>query len=304
MFVPPDKFTRDMVALHGAEGRAWLDRLPAVLAECAQRWNIKIGPPFANLSFHYVAPATRADGTPVVVKACSPTREFKREAEALRLFDGHGMARLLEYDAANEVMVLERLRPGTLLSTLEDDEQAISLAAGVMCQLWRPVPAEHPFPTVQDWGKGFQRLRHHYQGGYGPFPPTLLEQAERLFAELNNSMAEPMLLHGDLHQENILSAQRQPWLAIDPKGLIGEPAYETGSLLRNMLPQLLQMPHPERVLARRITQISEELGFERTRVRDWGLAQAVLSSWWSVEDFGQAGEDCLVCAQILAGLKM
>jgi streptomycin 6-kinase len=113
-----------------------------------------------------------------------------------------------------------------------------------------------------------------------------------------------MLLHGDLHQENILSAERQPWLAIDPKGVIGEPAYETGALLCNMLPHLLQMPHPERVLARRIAQLSAELGLERARIRDWGLAQAVLSAWWCVEDFGQIGADWLACAQILGEIKL
>src|SRR5438128_12681264 len=97
---------------------------------------------------------------------------------------------------------------------------------------------------------------------------ALLEEAETLYAELSASMAEPVLLHGDLHHDNILSATRQPWLAIDPKGLIGEPAYEVGAWLRNPLPQLLHMPQPGRILARRVDQFAEELGLERTRVRD------------------------------------
>src|SRR5262249_34292324 len=154
---------------------------------------------------------------------------------ALRLFDGHGMAELLAWDDDDEVMLLEALQPGTLLKTIADDTAATSIAAAVMRQFWRPVPAQHPFPTVADWGRGFTRLRKYYGGGHGPFPLRLLEEAERLFAELSASMAEPVLLHGDLHHDNILAAQRQPWLAIDPKGLIGEPAYETGALLRNPL---------------------------------------------------------------------
>ncbi len=302
MFVIPDNFKREMIALHEDEGRVWLDRLPVILAACEERWAITIGSPFANLSFHYVTPAVRADGTEVVVKACSPTGEFLQESTALRLYDGHGVAQLLVCDTADEVMLLEGLQPGTVLTTMEDDEQAISIAASVMRQLWRPVPAEHPFKSVFDWGKGFTRLRQHFGGGNGPFPKALLEEAETLYAELSASMAASVLLHGDLHQDNILAATHQPWLAIDPKGLIGEPAYETGSLLRNPLPEILQVPQPRRLLARRIDQLAEELGLDRARVRNWGLAQSVLAAWWSIEDFGQVSEAELACASLLAEL--
>jgi streptomycin 6-kinase len=298
MFEIPAKFIQQMLVFHGAKGQEWIDRLPAILAACERRWGLTIGAPFSNLSFHYVTSATSRDGEPVVVKACSPTGEFPKEMEAIRLFDGHGMAQLLAFDADDEVMVLECLLPGTLLKMVKDDEQAMSGAASVMKQLWRPVPAGAPFPTVQDWGKGFIRLRQHYNGGHGPFPKALLEQAERLFAELETSMAEPVLLHGDLHQENILAAQRYPWLAIDPKGLIGEPAYEIGALLRNNLP--LEMSSQKRVLARRIDQLAAELRLDRERIRGWGLAQAVLSVWWGVEDEDRVYEETLICAELLS----
>ena len=302
MFVIPDDFKREMIALHGDEGHVWLDRLPAILAACEERWAITIGSPFADLSFNYVAHAVQADGTKVVVKACSPTDEFISESTALRLFDGHGMAQLLAYDTTDEVMLLESLRPGTALATMEDDERAISIATSVMRQLWRPALTEHPFKSVFDWGKGFTRLRQHFDGGNGPFPAALLAEAETLYAELSASMAPPVLLHGDLHQDNILAAERHPWLAIDPKGLIGEPAYETGSLLRNPLPQILRVPQPGRLLARRIDQLAEELDIDRARIRNWGLAQSVLAAWWSIEDFGHVSEEYLACAALLASL--
>jgi len=328
MFVIPDDFVRKMIALGGEKGRAWIERLPTILAVCEQRWGLIIGFPF-DLSYNYVAPAVRSDGTSVVVKACLPDGE-STQVEALRLFDGCGMVRLLEYDEGDEVMLLERLRPGTLLSTVEDDEKATSIAASVMRQMWRPVPQERAFPTVFDcrkealpafrlrvpqerafptvfdWGEGFARLRQHYSGGCGPFPPALLEEAETLFAELSASMAKPVLLHGDLHHENILAAERQPWLAIDPKGLVGEPAYEPGALLRNQLSVVLEDPRPGRVLARRVDQLAEELGLDRARVRGWGLAQAVLSVWWSIEDFGRLENydmETLACAELLAAIK-
>lgn len=305
MFVIPEAFACKMIAIGGEEGRAWIDRLPALLAACEQRWGLTIGPPFA-LSFNYVAPAVRSDGTPVVVKACLPNGEFT-QAEMLRLCDGRGMVQLLEYDQDEEVMLLERLVPGILLSTLEDDEEATSIAASVMRQVWRPIPAEHPFPAVSDWGQGFVRLRQHYAGGSGPFPPALLAQAEALFAELTASMAKPVILHGDLHHENILSATRQPWLAIDPKGLVGEPAYETGALLRNELSVVFEATQPGRAMARRVNQLAEELGLDRERVRGWGLAQAVLSAWGDFEDFGRLGEDdraAFACAELLATIKL
>lgn len=300
MFVIPDAFVRDMITVHGPDGRAWIDRLPTILAACEQRWRLRIGSPFAPLSYHYVAPAVRSDGTGVVVKACSPTGEFEQEAEALRLFNGHGMVQMLAYDAGDEALLLERLEPGTLLRTVEDDAQAISIAATVMRQMWRPAPAQHPFPSVSDWGRGFTRLRRHYGGGCGPFPAALLEEAETLFTELSASMTAPVLLHGDLHQDNILAASRQPWLAIDPKGLIGEPAYEVGALLHNPLPDLLAAPQPARLLRHRVDQLAEELGFDRARVRGWGVAQAVLAAWWSVEDGGRVWGDALTCAALLA----
>jgi len=302
MFIIPAHFVQHVLRMDGDVGRVRLDRLPAILTRCEQRWGLTISPPFAHLSFNYVAPATRSDGTVVIVKVCAFSDEFLPQWEALRLFDGHGMVQLLGYDEEDEVLVLECLQPGTLLSTEEDDEKATAIIANVMRQLWRPVSGEHSFPTVEKWGRGFEHLRTYYKGGNGPFPPRLLEEAERLFAELSASSAEPMLLHGDLHHENILAAQRQPWLAIDPKGLVGEAAYETGALLRNALTRVFQAPVPRRVMERRMDQLAAELGFERARIRGWGLAQAVLSVWWGIEDSDEFNDEVLACAELLAEL--
>jgi streptomycin 6-kinase len=103
-------------------GQAWLDRLPALLAACERRWGLTIGVRFPSQSPHYVAPAVRADGEALVMKVCAPTGEFVHEAEALRLCAGHGTVQLLACDPRNEVLVLERLQPGTPLGSLADDE--------------------------------------------------------------------------------------------------------------------------------------------------------------------------------------
>jgi len=308
----PETFIQMQIELNGAVGHAWVERLPAIVDSCARRWNLTIEPSSAPLSYNYVVPARRADGTAVIVKACAPAGEFAVQAAALRIYDGHGAVRLLELDRDDEVMLLERCEPGTPLLAVEDEERATSIAAATMRQLWRPVPLDlpldllpdHPFPSVADWAKGLERLRARFDGGTGPFPTALVEQAEGLFTALIASMDEPVVLHGDLNYGNVLAAQRQPWLAIDPKGVVGEPAYETGVLLRDPLPRLLNAPYPGRILARRVDQLAAELGFERARIRGWGVAQAVLSAWWSFEDHGHGWEPAIACAELLAAIKV
>lgn len=299
----PKGFARTIVELHGSSGAEWLDRLPLLTGDLARQWSLTLMPPFESLSYNYVAPAVRADGSDVVLKAGVPNRELLTEIEALRLYDGCGIVRLLDADADRGALLLERLKPGTQLVSVVDDERATTIAAQIMQQLWRPVPADHPFPTIARWAAGFERLRAQFDGGSGPLPGDLVERAERLFAELLASMAEPVLLHGDLHHYNILAAQRQPWLALDPKGVVGEPAYEVGALLRNPFPQILSIPQPGRVLARRVAQLAAELEFDRERLLGWSVAQAVLSAWWTLEDHGHGWETGIACARLLASLS-
>lgn len=302
MYIIPEKFAQDRLTF-GDDHRLWLERLPAILQQCEQRWQLTLFEPFPDLSYHYVAPARLADGTEVAVKAFSPTNEFKPVVEVLDLFAGRGVLRLLAYDATDEVMVLERLRPGKPLSSLvpRDDEQATAVLADIMRRLWCPAPTTHSFPTVAGWMEGFTRLRRWYQGGHGPFRPELLEEAEYLAAQLLATSPQAMVLHGDLHHDNILSTE-QGWLAIDPKGLVGDPAYEVSVMLYNPDPGLFQADQPRRLIARRIDQMAEALGMERARIRNWGLVQAVLSVWWGIEDNGHIWQNSFVCAEILASL--
>jgi streptomycin 6-kinase len=171
-----------------------------------------------------------------------------------------------------------------------------------MTALWRPPPPGHPLPSTADWMRGLSRLRDRYAGGTGPFPARLVEQAERLSTGLHASAAAPVVLHGDLHHYNILSAEREPWLVIDPQGVVGEPAYETGALLRNPLPQIYTWPDFAPRTARRVAILSDCLGFPRDRIAAWGLAQAVLSVWWTLEDHGELDAPALRLAEVLAPL--
>ncbi len=308
MFALPEAFVQFMSDVYGAEAaNAWFERLPSLLEECAERWRLELLPPFEQLSLHYVAPAVRSDGAAVILKTCSLTDEFEHGLAALRLFDGRGIARLLEWDEDHKVMLLERLQPGTMLASLspEQDEQATSILAGVMRQLWRPAPAGHSFPTVEQLGQGLTQLRARYDGGYGPFPPRLVDEAVDLFATFNASAHETMLLHGDLQHHNILRSG-DAWRAIDPKGVVGDPGYEVGASFYNPMPDILEAPNLEQMLARRVAQLSEELGMERARIRGWGLAKSVLTAWDMVRS-GLLSLDprgILNCAEILSHLKV
>ncbi len=288
-FSIPANFTRITLNLFGERGRAWLNDLPNLIAACEQRWSIRVGPPF-NLTYNYVAPAVRADGRRVVFKAGVADGALTDEMLTLQFWAGRGATELLDCDPAMGVMLLERLDPGTPLVTLADDEAATRIFAQVSSQIALPPPSEHSFDSINDWAAGLSRLRKHYQGGTGPLSKPLVERAEVLFSDLLASQAPPVLLHGDLHHWNILAAGRQPWLAIDPKGIIGEPCYEVGAWLRNPLPGLFEKPEPERLLARRIDILTEMLGYDRQHILGWGLAQAVLSAWWDIEDQGVAWE--------------
>jgi len=291
-------FAKRMRDLFGEPGSQWVAGLPALLSALADKWQLTVGPPF-DVSYNYVASATMADGTPVVLKVGYPRPEQLAEAMALRHYAGRACVQILAHDAARGAMLLERLSPGLPLAAIADDDTT-NIAAGVMADLWRPPPAGHRFPTSQDWMQGLTRLRLHYAGGTGPFPEPLVDKAERLSLELHASAEPAVLLHGDLHHYNILSAKRARWLAIDPQGVIGEPCYEVGALLRNPLPQVYGWPDFAARTSRRVALLSERLGFDRRRIAGWGLAQAVLSAWWTVEDHGRFNAPELRLAEVLA----
>lgn len=290
-----------MLALHGSDGKVWLEQLPALLDSLCRRWSLVIEQPLRDLSYNFVAQARRHDGTPVMLKVGVPNDELLSEIAALRHYEGRGCVSLLEADPRVGALLLERLEPGTMLVELDDD-RATRIAVELMQTLWRPLPEAHSFVTTEKWARGIARLRATFNDGSGPFPPRLVDASERLFPDLLASAQEPVLLHGDLHHYNILAAQRQPWLVIDPKGVSGEPLYETGALLRNPMPQVGAWPNLRRRLARRVDILAEHLQADRARIVAWGLAQAVLSSWWNYEDEGKHGEEALVVAEALLAM--
>ena len=296
----PDGFVRNVTHVLGARGRAWLDALPDLLAACERDYGLTIGEPF-ELSYNYVAPVTRADGSEAVLKLSPHGQDFRHELTATRHFNGRGMARLLEADEQRGVALLERLRPGAMLVELDaGDDRQTEIAADLMRELRREPPPDHGLPTTQDWFVAFEKHRVQH-GGAGPLPRAVFERGEATYRQLLESSPAPALLHGDLHHYNILSAQRAPWLAIDPHGLVGDPVFETGAFFGNPS-HLLERPNPERTLERRTHILAERLGFDRQRVIAWGIAYQTLSAVWSAENAGTKWGRAVRVAEMLASM--
>ena len=314
----PTEFRQTIQNVFKRDGNKFLFDLPNLIDEAARRWNLKDIQLVPNLSYNFVAFAKRpstlvsirpkctgystsdsAQCEKVVLKIGVPSRELTSEMAALRFFGGKGVVRLLEADEARGMFLMERVQPGEMLASLEDDERATHIAADVMLNIWRPAPEEGAFIELSDWFKGFEKLRARFEGGTGPLEKSLVERAERA---VENFFAEdyvPMLIHGDLHHFNILSSGNI-WLAIDPKGVIGPAAYEVGPLLINPWGDETKISQHT---ARRIAILSERLGSERERILEWGLAHAVLSAWWSLEENSE-WEFAMSCAEIFSKTKL
>jgi len=278
----PSEFIANITGVFGKAGRQFLANLPALIEEASHKWSLTDVHPSPELSYNFVAFARRGDEE-VVLKMSVPNRELKSEMAALRLFNGEGACKLIDYDEEKYWMLLERLKPGLMLSMLEDDEEATSIAADVIQKIWRPAPKGDVFIRLSDWFDGLKKLRPMFNGGTGPFDEKLVVRVEASAKDFFAENQRPVLMHGDFHHFNILSSERG-WLIIDPKGVIGPACYEVGPFLINPWEDLLSGGNYRQLTKRRIDILHEQLGFERERIREWGLAHAILSAWWSIED--------------------
>jgi len=284
----PPVFVNNVTTSFGDSGRRFLDDLPALLTEAAERWGLIPGIPFL-LSYNYVCAVSRADGTPAVLKLGVPNIELTSEIKALRVYDGQGACRLLEADAERGMLLLERLQPGRMLVTLEDDDRATEIAADVMRRIHRPVPKGDGFLSLRKWFDELINLRPRFGGGTGPFPEKTVEIVEEMIRNLFAEDRPQVLLHGDFHHFNILSSERG-WLVIDPKGVAGPAEYEVGPLLLNPWDQMPNETGAIQRTQRRIAILSERLGFERQRLWQWATCHSLLSAWWDTAEDGSGGE--------------
>jgi streptomycin 6-kinase len=257
------------------EGDAWLASLPALVEECAAHWELRLGEPFVDSHVSLVVRATTAGDIPVVLKLPFPDRESEHEADALATWDGSGAVRLLARDDERRAMLLERCRPGTYLSSLDPDD-ALDVLVGLLPRLWVPVSGG-PFRTLAEEAAHWSvQLPARWEAAGRPFERSLVDAALDVFRDLPASAPECVLVHQDLHGKNVLSAEREPWLVIDPKPLAGERAFSLAPVIRSA-----ELGHSAAAVRQRLDRLTDELGVERERARLWTFAQTLA---WSMED--------------------
>jgi streptomycin 6-kinase len=262
--------------------------LAARMAAVAARWGLTLGPPFPVVpgrSGNLVAPARRADGLACVLKVSPHVAAIRAEYAALEVWAGQGAARVLTSDLELGALLLERVVPGTPLIDVAatDDDAAARITAGVLRVLWRaPIAsAGAGLQPLDEWTAVFDRQRAAPGArvpGVDAVPAALFARADAARTELLASTAAVVPLHGDLHPGNVLRDARRGWLAIDPKGLVGDPCFDICQYLMN--PRAV----PLAVTRRRFDLFCAELDLDRPRARAWCLVHAVLNVCWAVED--------------------
>jgi streptomycin 6-kinase len=248
------------------ERAAWLARLPDTIGALQQRWSLWLGAPFDGdeASCAWVASVTLATGQAAVLKLGMPHMEGEQEIEGLRFWNGDPTVSLLEADDDLGAMLLERCEPGTPLKALPEPEQDV-VVARLLRRLWRPPAAPHRFRPLSVltgyWSAETLADSEHWRD------EGLVREGLRLFDELPHNAPAHVLLATDLHAGNVLRARREPWLVIDPKPFVGDPAYDATQHLRN---DSRLRSDPDGTVRR----FADLLGVDRDRVRLWMFARA------------------------------
>jgi streptomycin 6-kinase len=268
-------FKNTIINLYGKIGKDWLVDLPKLVNEIALKWNLSDLQPVDNLTYNYVLFGMQ-DKRPIVLKLGLDAIGIKREAVALKTFAGYGAVQLLAH--MDNILLLERAIPGKTLKIYwpDRDNQAIEIVSGIMHKLYAAsLPTNNNFPTIIDWLTALDREIE--------IPNKYLEKARVLRNNLLNTCANFKFLHGDLHHYNILQYQ-DDWAIIDPKGVLGEPAYEVAAFIRNPIPELLDYQYAMDIIINRITCFAHILSLDERRIINWCFVQAVLTWIWNLED--------------------
>jgi streptomycin 6-kinase len=266
----------------GPDWVAWLDRLPRLAADVVDEWRLVLdGPPmhgYASLA----QPVRTTGGRPAVLKvAFDGDEESRHEGIALQRWHGDGAVELLRADPHRRALLLERLHTEDLGDLW--DVEACEVVAGLYGRLHVPALPQLRTLTsyVERWAGALASMPRN-----APVPRRLVEQALSLARDL---VADPAstgtLVHGDLHYANVLAADRDPWLAIDPKPMDGDPHYEPAPLLWNRWEELADAGQTVRDgVRRRFHTVVDAAGLDEDRARDWVVVRMVLNAHWSVQD--------------------
>lgn len=278
---PPERLARTVAAWEGEAGRVWLEELPGRVAGYLERWELTPERIFAAGGQISMIVLVRAvDGTPAVLKVGMVNRETAQEHAALAHWGGRGAVRLLRADPEQGVLLEERLQADVSLRSLAEPKAMLE-AAGIAQRLWVAPADGHPFTSVADHTAALGAVLRERRGrDFAADAAGLVDEALALREELTASAPQPVLLHGDFHHGNVLAGERMPWLAIDPKPLVGEPAYDLAWLARDRLATLAAQPGSRAAARRRVAKLASSLEVDPERLRGWSLFRAVEAGVW------------------------
>ena len=270
-----NELEENIINLYADKGKQWLADLPQLVLHLKVTHGLSNLNPFKHLSYHYVLSGFQGM-QPIVLKLGLDTHTLKREAAALKAFAGFGVVKVLA--DSEGMLLLEGAVSGlSLRSYFSDrDQEAIDITCECLKQLHQaPIPSDHRLPHIKDWLLALDKALD--------IPTDYLHKARRLRDELIATIATPTLLHGDLYHDNILQHAKS-WLVIDPKGVIGEPAYDIAAFIRNPIPDLLDHHHVSSIIDKRINEFAQTLKLSQQRIINWCYVQAVLAWGWALED--------------------
>ncbi|WP_067813173.1 aminoglycoside phosphotransferase family protein [Actinomadura kijaniata] len=278
----PERLAEVQAETNGDAGRRWVAGLPGLAADLLERWELRPdGEPrhgWASL----VVPVRRADGGAAVLKLQLVDEENAGEAAALRAWDGRGAVRLLAEDAGRGALLLERLDAARSLADLPDDREALTVLTGLLARLVA-APAPPGMRTLADVAREMLADAPELLPALRGADRRLADVCVGAVRELADEAGD-RLLHWDLHYENVLSADREPWLAIDPKPLAGDPGFDLLPALRNRWDDLVAAGDVTRALRWRFDHMTEVLGLDRRRAAGWTLGRVLQNVLWDLED--------------------
>lgn len=273
-------------AERGDEWRAWLDALPRLVDAVLGDWRLTVDGAAMTGQCALVVPVRTPDDEPAVVKFGWPHWEAEHEHLALRMWGGNGAVRLLRADPGRHVMVLERANPGVDLTRIPVLDACESIAL-LYPRLHVPAHPELRLLSVQArrWARELSELPADV-----PIPRRYVDQALTLATDFAcDPDTDGRLIHTDLHYFNVLAAERQPWLAIDPKPLSGDPHYEVAPLLWNRWDEIESSGDVRKAIRERFHTVVDVAGLDEARARDWVTARMVINAMWTVHDLREPG---------------